>query len=271
MNSVCFNGNFLPADTAILTAANRSFRYGDGLFETIKFYKGKILFETFHFERLFLGLKMLQIENSFTAAEFSSVISELCRKNECSDLARVRLAVYRENNNSTSYIIETFPLDASSCQWKENGWRLTLFPFSRKSMDAYSNFKTANFLPYVLAEKYAQQNGFDDALILNASNHICDSSKANLFIIKNGAFFTPALHQGCINGVIRRYLVDSLKANGYRLHQAEITEEQLLDADEAFLTNSIFDLRWVSSYKNKTWPHDQAQMIYKKFIAPLYS
>lgn len=262
MNLICFNGKFLPSDTPLFTTANRSFRYGDGIFETIKFYKGNILFQYFHFDRFFLGLKMLEMNFFFTADELSSVITELCKKNGCEDIARVRLAVFRDENNQASYSIEAFSLDPSSCRWQENGLRLTLFPFARKSMDAYANFKTANFLPYVLAEKYAAENGFDDALVLNASSHICDSSKANVFIIKNGEIFTPALHQGCINGVIRRHVIDSLKTKGYRIHQAEITEEQVLAADEAFLTNSIYDLRPVASYKNKNYRSEECFKIY---------
>jgi branched-chain amino acid aminotransferase len=270
MEFVCFNGKFLPKGEPLLTAQNRSFRYGDGLFETIKIYQSRILLEQLHYDRLILGLKMLQIEDVLIVSELSHLILELSRKNNCMELARVRLAVYRNPENKSEFIIEASPLSKEINQWKENGMTIDLYPYARKSPDAFSNLKTANFLPYVLAEMFAKEKGIDDAIVLNAFNQIADSSKANLFLIKKNEIFTPALHQGCVGGVMRRFLLDELKKNGYRIRQDEISEEDLLNADEVFLTNSIYDIRGVQKFREKTYSYEQTFAIYQKIISPLY-
>jgi len=271
MSFVCFNGNFLPADELLFTSQNRSFRYGDGVFETIKICKGKILFEQFHFDRLFLSLKMLQIKFSIARELLSENISALCKRNDCLQLARIRLAVYRNYQNEAEYVIEATALSREVNQWNEKGLTLGLFPYSRKNSDAFSNLKSANFLPYVLAELYAKENGLDDALVLNAFNNIADSSKANIFLILKNAVYTPALSQGCISGVVRRFLIDGLKQNDYRIFQQEISEADLLEADEVFLTNSIYDLRWVQSFKGKNYSHERTFNIYQQFFSTIYS
>jgi len=261
----------LAADKPLFTSQNRSFRYGDGVFETMKFYRGKIILDTLHFDRLFLGLKMLQIEHRLMATELSQFISELCQKNNCMDLARVRLAVFRNEENRANYVIEASELSDEVNRWNEKGLRIDLYPYSRKNADAFSNLKSANFLPYVLAGLYAKEKGIDDAIVLNAFNLICDSSKANIFLIRNKEIFTPSLHQGCVSGVMRRFLLDELKKNGYRVHQEEISEQDMEEADEVFLTNSIYDIRWVQSFRGKKYSFEACLSIYKLIKPILYS
>lgn len=270
MNFVCFNGRFIAEEEPIFNAQNRSFRYGDGIFETIKVYHKKILFEEYHFERLLLGLQLLHITHSYSTALLSQNIVELCKKNNCSELARVRLAIYRSRHNEAEYIIEASSLFKEFVQWNQNGLTIGIYPYARKNTDAFSNLKTANFIPYVLAEKYAKENGMDDAIVLNAFDKLCDASKANIFLIKQKALFTPALHQGCINGVMRKFLIDEIKQMGYPIYQTEISEKELLEADEVFLTNSVYDMRWVKSCKGKNYACDETLLIYQKLLQPLY-
>lgn len=260
----------MPEDEPLFTSQNRSFRYGDGLFETIKIYRAELLFGQFHFERLFLGMRMLKMKFSFGEVLLSETIIELCRKNRCLESARVRLAVYRNSENEAGYLIEAIPLSGEVNQWYEKGLTLGLFPYARKNADAFSNLKSANFLCYVLAELHAKENGMDDALVLNSFNNIADSSKANIFLIRNNGISTPALHQGCVGGVMRRFLTDVLKQNNYRIQQKEVTEEDLLNADEVFLTNSVYDLRWVKSYKHKEYSCQKTFAIYDQFISTIY-
>jgi len=270
MDCVCFNEKFLSASEALFTGQNRGFRYGDGVFETMKVYQSKILLEQFHFDRLFLSLKMLQIEHLLNSSKVSKLILELCQKNNCADLARVRLAVFRNSENKAEFVIEAFSLSKEASQWNEKGLTVDIYPYARKNPDAFSNLKTANFLPYVLAEIFAKESGFDDAIVLNVLNNLCDSSKANIFLIKKNEIFTPALHQGCISGVMRRLLLDKLKKNNYRVHQQEISIQDLSDADEVFLTNSIYDLRWVEKFREKVYALEQSFSIYQRIIRPLY-
>lgn len=270
--NVCVNGKFFPADTLLLPIQNRSYKWGDGIFETAKIFDGKMLLENLHFERLFISLQLLQIEkgHALTKNNLVGQILRLCSQNNCLQLARVRLAVYRDENNVAGYSIEAIPLPQETNQWQEEGVEIVLYPFARKSMDAFANLKSANFLPYILAQRYAVERGVDDAIVLNAQNFLCDSSKANIFLVKGKNIYTPALHQGCINGVMRRVVIEEAKKLGYRIHQDEVDEEQLLAADEVFLTNAIQIIRWVEYYKNRQYDCTQARKIFEAVTATIF-
>ena len=263
MSFVCYNGVFLPGDQPGLLASNCSYKWGDGLFETIKVYKRRILLQSFHFERLLTSIELLQMQHHFTLQELESQILTLCVKNECADLGRVRLAVYRKEGNKAGYTIEAVRLDSQSMQWNEEGWKIDIYPYARKACDVWSNLKTANYLPYVMAARYAEEQKVNECLVLNSSNHICDASKANVFIIKEGILYTPALDQGCINGVIRRFLLSEAKKHGWVIKQTELTEEMLLQADECFLTNAIQGIRWVHQFRNKLYTSIQTKQIFE--------
>jgi branched-chain amino acid aminotransferase len=269
---ICFNGEFFPASQPILTAQNRSFKWGDGIFETMKISNGKILLGEYHFDRLFLSLKMLQIQFnvSFTSENLSSLIIDLCKKNNCLALARIRLAVYRTEENLAAYLIEAIPLSNDVNSWNEKGLVIDLYPLTRKQQDAFANLKSANYLPYVLAALYAEEKKLDEAIVLNSSNFICDASKANIFLVSKQEIQTPALHQGCINGVMRRHMITGLKSLNWKIKQDEVTESDLLNADELFLTNAIHGLRWVRSFRNKSYTSQQSKSIFTTLIAPLY-
>ncbi len=270
--NVCLNGDFFPAGAPLLSIQNRSYKWGDGVFETMKVCRGKLLLEDLHFERLFVSLQLLEVVkgSDFTQNNLVSNVLELCFQNNCLLSARVRLAVFRTEDNKAGYSIEAIPLDNSVNDWQEEGQIITLFPYARKNMDAFANLKSANFLPYVLAQRYAIEKKADDALVLNAQNLLCDSSKANLFLLKDKHVFTPALHQGCINGVMRRVVLEEIKKMGLRLQQEEITEEQLLSADEVFLTNAIQIIRWVKEYKHVHYTCTQTRKIFEVVSASIF-
>ena len=265
MNYVCFNGRLFPSNEPILTAGNRGFKYGDGVFETIKVINGRMPLEQFHFDRLQFSLSLLKIEvgESLQRSVLSDQILTLCKQNNCSESARVRLAVFRNDEKEGEYVIEASPLDQNFNTWLPGGIVIDLYPYARKSIDAFSNLKTANFLPYVMAGLYAQEKGIDDCIVLNAHNNLCDTSKANIFLIKNKEIYTPALHQGCVNGVMRRFLIEELKARQFTVYQKDLTKQDLIDADEVFLTNALFGIRWVKSFKDKKYSNTLTYSIHQ--------
>ncbi len=262
MQWICFNGQFLEAQQPVLTIDNGSFKWGDGLFETMKMVDEGVQLSNFHFERLFFGLQLLKIDAGTVQQNtiIDQVIS-LAQKNRCEALARIRLAVFRNENNQASYSIEATALDETYTRYNEEGLKIGIYPFARKSVDAFSNLKTSSHLPYVMAGLYAKEQGWDDALVLNSDNHICDSSRANIFLVKGNDVYTPALNQGCVSGVMRRHVIDLLESGKYNLHQHHITEEDLFEADELFLTNALIGMKWVGSYKDKKYANDFSKML----------
>src|SRR5687767_5823363 len=238
---ICNNGSFVPEETALFSINNRSFRYGDGIFETMKSQKGALSLATFHFDRFFSGLKTLELSvpANLSREYLIGLITELCRKNDCFHSARIRLAAFRSEDNSAAFVIEAQQYNSQGFAWAEKGWHICLHPFIQKSCDAYANLKSANFLPYVLAGRHAAAHHMDECIVLNGQNHICDGSRTNIFLIRENIVYTPALHQGCINGVMRRYLIQSMQDAGYLVRQEIVTATDLLQADEVFCTNAL--------------------------------
>lgn len=279
MNSICINGKILPADKPVLMADNRGYRYGDGLFETMKMINGKIVLEKYHFERLFGGIKLMKfkVPSLFNAGKLRSEILNLSKKNKCEALARIRLSVFRADGGlydeikNLQYLIECWPADKSVNEINKNGLVIDVFPDLQKTCDVFSNLKSANFLPYVLAAQYAKENKLNDCLVNNIKGHIADATIANIFLVKNNLVITPALGEGCVNGVMRRYLIEKLPAANFDLRQGVVTKNDLETFDEVFFTNAMYGIRWVKQFRDKKYINIQTTKIYSDFIEPLYS
>lgn len=255
-------------------ASNRGYRYGDGLFETIKVLNGQILLTNYHFERLFSGLSLLKFEipRYFTKEKLEQNIHLLCRKNECEKLARVRLSVFRGNgglydeDEVLQYLIECWPLNESVNKLNENGLIVDIYLDARKSCDKFSNLKSANFLPYTMAARYAKVNKLNDCLVLNTNGSIADSTIANVFIIKKDVVITPGLEAGCINGVMRRHLLARMPDVGYEVRETAVLVADIETADEVFLTNAINGIRWVRQFGDKTYTNTKTIEIYNNCV-----
>jgi branched-chain amino acid aminotransferase len=273
-----YNGEIIDGNEKIAGARNRGLRYGDGLFETIKVVNGKIQLESFHYDRLFQGLKTLQFElpGFFSPAYLSESILSLCRKNNCEQLARVRLNVFRGNgtlfNVEDPYpyvIIETETVPAGYASFNENGLSIDIYKEVKKSCDILSNLKSNNFLPYILAGRYAKDNDLNDCLLLNSYDRICDSTIANIFWVKNNQVFTPPLSEGCVAGVMRRYLIQKIQGAGIAIEEMICPKQKLAEADEIFLTNALSGIRWVAQLRDKSFTNKLSMELYKQFIQTL--
>ncbi len=277
MNYICVNGKILQEDKPALLVANRGYRYGDGLFETIKVWKGNILLQNQHFERLFSGLSLLKFEvpELFSKDRLLKEILELCGKNGCENLARVRLSVFRGNGGlyeearKPGYVIECWPLDESANRLNENGLVIGIFPDARKSCDRFSNLKSANYQAYSMAALYAKEHKLDDCIVLNTAGNIADSTVANVFLIKKGVITTPALSEGCVAGVMRKYLLEKIPGTGTEVKEKPVTIEELENAEEVFLSNAIYGIRWVKQFRSKNYQSIVTREIFQSLIKTL--
>lgn len=272
MEFINVNGKVLEAEKAFIKIDNHSFRYGDGLFETMKVINNKILLADFHFDRLFHGFSILKypIPAFFTKENLGKEILDLCKKNHCENMARVRLSIsggsggLYDGDEKIQYTIECWQLPISITGWNENGLVVDIYPGIKKSCDALSNLKSASHLPYVMAARYAKENKLNDCLLMNTHERICDSSIANIFWIKENDIFTPPLSEGCIAGVVRRFLIEKLPALGYHIQETTCTIKNLEEADEIFLTNAIRGIKWVASFGNRNYKSTIAKEIYSR-------
>ena len=269
-----FNNKFYANNTPVISPANRGLRYGDGLFETMKSVKGKIINEDFHFERLFDGLRLLKFEipKTFTKEFILKKAQQLCAKNKHNDSARIRLAIVRGNggifdpeNLSPNYIIESWKL-AGTVELNTNGLRIDLFPGARKSCDIFSNLKSNNYLPYVMAGLYAKENKLNDCIVLNSFGRICDTAISNIFIVRGNKIITPPLSEGCVAGTVRRWMLEKFNLENFEVVEQELKADHLLAADECFLTNSIHHLKWVKTFRHRNYTNTSVKKIYDHIL-----
>lgn len=275
-----WNGKALEEEKICISPNNRSFRYGDGCFETMKVADGNVLLADLHFQRLFSSLETLRfaVPSFFTATYIRTQIKELVKINEHQKLARVRLVVYRGDgglydleDNSANFIIQSWPGKKESNVFNETGLSVNIFPDARVTADLFSSIKSNNYLGYAMAAMSAKQNGLDDCILMNAFNRVADATIANVFIVTNGIIKTPSLTEGCVNGVMRKYLIQCFKKESFPYSEAEISVEDLFNASEVFLTNAMYGMRWVQKAGDTNYTNTTSSFLYKKFIAPLFT
>jgi branched-subunit amino acid aminotransferase/4-amino-4-deoxychorismate lyase len=257
--SICYNGEFFPESELILTSANRAFRYGDGLFETIRMQDGHLFFIDDHFERIIAGMFALGLDTTlFNPLQICQEILVLCDRKELRN-ARIRLAVFRNDggaycpvSDTCSYLITADPLSEPVYQLNEKGLRLGLYTEIRKPINALSGIKTANSLIYVLAARFAREQNWDDAILLNEHGRVCEATSSNLFIVlPDKRILTPPATEGILPGVLRKNLLSWLRANGYQIEEAILLTEDFYRAEEVFITNVIHGIRWAISFRER--------------------
>jgi len=280
LNVLNYNGKLYKEDEPIISANNRSFRYGDGFFETMKMFNGKIILRDYHFERLFSSLELLQFEKPryFTPQYLEEQITALAEKNKHSILARIRLMIFRGDgglydteNDFPNYIIQTWQMDEANNRFNKDGLVIDVFRDARKACDNYSYIKSNNYFPYIMAAFWAKKNNLNDAIVLNAYDRIADATIANIFIVKDGMVKTPALTEGCVSGVMRRHLLKCMREEGMPVEETSLTVEEVLHAQEIFLTNAGYGIRWVKRFGKSEYGKAFADILYKKFVASLYN
>jgi branched-chain amino acid aminotransferase len=264
------NGKLVKADAPIIGAQSRGLRYGDGLFETIKLKDGQLLHADEHFARLWQGLQLLQfaVPRQFSPTMLEDQILTLAQKNRLPS-ARVRLTVYRGNgglydpqSHAPQYIIEATELPQGNGAWNSNGLVLGMYADVRKSCDLVANIKHNNYLPYLMAALHAKTEKWNDAIVLNTHGRICDTTIANIFMVKDQMVITPALAEGCVAGVMRKQVLALLRQHPIEAQERAIEPAELLQADEVFVTNAIYGLRWVQQVNDAMYGNGLTQKIY---------
>lgn len=268
-----FDGNILPADQQVFSINNRAFRYGDGLFESMRYMKGELRFPDLHIERIRKGMKLLKFDkySQIDAWFIREKAEELLRRNKTGADARLRLTVFRDagglyspTGNKMAYVLESQKLDESQYTINAKGLIIDVFDEIPKPVNILSNLKTCNALIYVLAGIFKNQNALDEVLVLNQNGFLCESMSSNVFVVYDRKLYTPALNEGCIAGVMRQVVMRLAKENGIELVEAQINPEILNEADEVFLTNAGRGIQWVMGYNNKRYFNEVSRFLNEK-------
>ncbi|GAK98128.1 aminodeoxychorismate lyase [Nonlabens tegetincola] len=265
---IVLNGELVSKDKSLIPFNNRGTFYGDGVFETLRLFKGKALFFENHYFRLMSGMRIMRmlIPESFTPEYFEKSFTDLISNTnfENTDHLRVRISVWRKeggkytpNSREVNFSIVMEPL-GSSFENKET-CEVELFKDFYIYADLLSNQKTIDKKVNILAGIFAKENSYDDMFLMNHNKMIIETISGNVFLRKDNIIKTPPLSDGCLNGIMREQVIDQLKKMiNYEIVEETITPFELQRADEIFTTNVIKGIQSISKYRKKTYSRDAA-------------
>ena len=244
---------------------NRAFVYGDLLFETIRFSGGELVNIDFHTKRIEKGAKLLGFDLPSTWGV--NYLSDLILPQINSYSSRIRLIISRQgegfylpDNNEVSFYIEQWPLLPKKLLVDN----IDVFDGQYKACNSLSNLKSGNALIYVLASKYAAANHLDDALIMNQFGRLAETTSSNVFWIKNVVISTPPLTEGPVAGIMREVVMNLVSKKGLLLQERELTIDDLMVADECFLTNALNGITSVSKFRGREFQQEITSLLQRE-------
>lgn len=275
---VNLNGKLFSSEAEILTHKNRGLKYGDALFETLRCIKGDLFFWEDHYFRLMASMRIVRMEipmeftMEFLEGEIKNTIVENQLENEA---VRVRVTVFRNDGglyspltNTVSYLIEVEKMESPFYLISENAYEVELFKDYYVNRDMLSNLKSTNKILNVVASVYAQENGYDSCLLINTDKHVVEAIGGNLFVVHGDTIKTPPLADGCLDGIIRKKIIEIVEATeAYQFAEESISPFELQKADELFITNSIVGIQPVSKYRKKGFKNEIGKNLVGKLNA----
>ena len=260
---VYINGLFWTIDKANISVLDRGFTHGDGLFETMRVYSGKIFRLEHHLDRLFQSARSILIELPITRNEIRSAIYAALKLNGLSN-SIVRLTVTRgeldsgvnvDYSSPPTIVILVKPVKAISKKTYKEGIGIKLYKKSAIRTQGISNkIKSCNYLSNIILRENALKENFFEAILLDHNHNVTEGTISNIFIIKNNQLKTPILNEFVLSGIIRQAILDLCLENNIPFKEDRITERELYEADELFLTNSgieILPVRNINHHKLK--------------------
>ncbi|CAL2091884.1 aminotransferase class IV [Tenacibaculum sp. 190524A05c] len=263
-----YNGSLISEEELQLTNQNRAFKYGDGIFETIKLQNGKIVFLEDHYFRLMASMRMLRmkIPMKFTLEFFEEEIKKTTAAFN-SNLLRIRINVYRKDGglytpltNDVDYIIEVKEITSNV----KEVYKLDLYKDFYNYSGLLSTVKTTNRMLNTLAAIYAEENDLNNCVLLNERKGVVEVTNGNIFIVKGNTIKTPALTEGCIKGITRKKVIEIIEKHpDFTIEETSISPFELQKSDEVFITNAIVGLQPVTNYRKKEFKTEIGEKIGK--------
>ncbi|MBA4696076.1 MAG: aminotransferase class IV [Legionella sp.] len=251
MPTIIYNGNLLSSDLPCIKPNDRGFTLGHGLFETILSNKSAIPGLDYHWHRLETSTQLIDIPLPFCKKKLQQMITTLLDDNNLRDkIAAIRLSlthgessrgIYPLSNPLPNYVIaanEYFPLH-------QQNFSCRIVTIRKNEHSPCCRIKSLSYLDNILAKKEAVEHGYDEAILLNTAGNIADGGITNIFMVKDKKIYTPLLADGALPGVVRSILLQEF-THGFPLIEKTIKIDDLLSADEVFLTNGLMGVQIVS-------------------------
>ncbi|PJJ06909.1 branched-chain amino acid aminotransferase [Flavobacterium sp. 1] len=255
-----FNGAIVSEDANVLVQ-NRGFLYGDAVFETVKIVNEKILFLEDHYFRLMSSMRVIRMEipMNFTLEYLEEQILSLVKNNKIASSARARITVYRNDggyylpqNNEVSFLIKAMSLENKEYSLNEEEYEVDLYKDFYITRQLLSSIKTTNRLINITGSIYANENGLNNCVLLNDTKNVVEVLQGNIFMLNGNKLITPPVSEGCLNGVMRKQVLElAKKMEGIETAEEIISPFDLQKADELFVTNVIKGIQPITKYRKK--------------------
>jgi branched-chain amino acid aminotransferase len=280
MRSLVFlNGVFVTDENARVSIFDRGFCYGDGLFETMRAYKGKVFRLDLHLDRLYQSAPLIHLDLPVTRKEIRAIIRETLKINKVSD-AIVRLTLTRgesisglriDPNAPPTMVVHTRPLEHLPEHMYQDGVNISLIPSSAgKIADLRVQVKSGNYLSRLLLREMASANKCQEAILLDENNKVTDGTTSNIFMVRDNILITPQVNEYVLPGVTRHVVLEIARKRGVPCSEQILTCQDIYSADEVFLTNTGIEILPVRQADNQIIgdgkPGLLTKMLHREFL-----
>src|SRR3954465_13424578 len=249
--TIYLDGKFVPESEAKVSVFDHGLLYGDGIFEGIRFYNGRVFRLEEHHDRLWDSARSIALDIPMSKSEMTEALLETIRQNDLRD-GYIRLVVTRGVGNlglnpaqckKPSVIVIAATIALYPPEIYARGLTVVTCATRRTSPSALNPaVKSLNYLNNVMARIEANLAGADEALMLNEAGNVSECTADNVFVIKHGQIFTPPISAGALRGITRSVVFELSAEMGVRITETDITRHDVFIADECFLTGTAAEL-----------------------------
>jgi branched-chain amino acid aminotransferase len=256
---IYLDGRLIPRSKAKLSPFDHGFLYGYGLFETVRAYQGHIFHLDRHLSRLRRSAESIGLAKRLTSFDLEAAFTKTLDANKLKD-ARLRLTVSAGEGDMTpdpstcsnpTVLITARNLVPLPPEKYESGFKAALSPLHRNSQSPLSRLKSTCYMENTLARMAARAAGCDEAILLNEQGYLAEGSTTNIFLAINGELITPSLESGVLPGITREVVLEIARASNIKTLERQVELKELIEAEEAFMTNSILELMPLTWFEGK--------------------
>ena len=253
---IWLNGELVPLEAAAISPLDHGLVVGDGVFETLRVYRGVPFAWTRHLARLHGSAAGLGLAAP-DAGELRAAADAVLAANDLTE-ARLRITVtggVAPPGSRRAPVPPTVFLVAVPLEPVAEAVEVVIVPWTRNEGGALAGLKTISYAENVRALAYAEDRGAYEAIFPNTRGNLCEATGSNVFLVLDGACCTPPVSAGCLNGVTRQLLLDLGRANGLAIEERDVPVGALCDAEEAFVASTVREVQAIASVDGHPVPN----------------
>ncbi|MCP4261150.1 MAG: hypothetical protein GY774_27135 [Planctomycetes bacterium] len=254
---VFLSDKLIDIDKAHISATDSGFLYGAGLFETMRSYNGVVFALKDHLDRLFTSAGTLSINNTYDKEYLTDAIYKVLKANKLTD-ARLRLTLTNgpmaesEEQRKATLLITATKLQPYPAEYYKKGVMVILSPSRQNTFEPTSGHKTTSYFSRMIMLNSAHQKRAAEALWFTTNNQLAEGCVSNVFLVKDSVIYTPPIETPVLAGIARKTVCKIASTNSIKLVEKDLNIDDVLGADEIFLTNIIMQIMPVTSVEKHT-------------------